>query len=199
MRSRRGADAENIHHARGTVSRPVDLRFIITFSPAPRGPVDTVASVSRDAYSRSSRDRRVRCVQIERKKGQDTYPMPARFFHQTIEFETRKPYLIMRICTFNQLLMTIARQRSCIRDSVRRCTGVWNIYYMGEHVARTWRAIKWKNGIDVRTRLLSSRTMHLRRRLKFSGQRGKRCCIYAQREIRDPPCLLIKLFISGFN
>lgn len=36
MRSRRGADAENIHHARGALSRPVDLRFIITFSPAPR-------------------------------------------------------------------------------------------------------------------------------------------------------------------
>jgi len=66
MRSRRGADAENIHHARGTLSRPVDLRFIITFSPAPRRPVDTVAS--RDAYSRSSRDRRARCVQIKRKK-----------------------------------------------------------------------------------------------------------------------------------
>lgn len=37
MRGRRGADAENIHHARGDLSRPVDLRFIITFSPAPRG------------------------------------------------------------------------------------------------------------------------------------------------------------------
>lgn len=36
IRSRRGADAENIHHARGALSRPVDLRFIITFSPAPR-------------------------------------------------------------------------------------------------------------------------------------------------------------------
>lgn len=36
IRSRRGADAENIHHVRGALSRPVDLRFIITFSPAPR-------------------------------------------------------------------------------------------------------------------------------------------------------------------
>jgi len=35
MRSRRGADAENIHHARGSRISSVDLRFIITFSPAP--------------------------------------------------------------------------------------------------------------------------------------------------------------------
>jgi len=58
MRSRRGADAENIHHARGTLSRPMDLRFIITFSPASRDRRPGYRrTISRDAFSYPSRVR----------------------------------------------------------------------------------------------------------------------------------------------
>lgn len=45
IRSRRVADAENIHHARGALSPPVDLRFIITFSPARTVPPPSSAPI----------------------------------------------------------------------------------------------------------------------------------------------------------
>lgn len=63
IRSRRVADAENIHHARGALSPPVDLRFIITFSPARAvppplpPPLSQEPALSRHRITRYTRDR----------------------------------------------------------------------------------------------------------------------------------------------